>query len=150
MIGAGAVVITAGAIVLSGRPHPDLWSNAWSATGLGMAGFGLMAPILFILLNLFLDRRKARDAAVASLARLVDVSQHGKLPQVRDLDPYSLGAGPSRFGNADNYGQGDVYVPRGQDGFLAEALRSGHLVVLAGPSKAGKSRTAFRGPAGAP
>lgn len=141
--GTGAALMTAGAIVLSGRPHPDLWSNAWSATGLGMTAFGLTVPVSYILLGLFLDRRKPHDATVASPARLVDVSPHGKLPHVCDLDPYSLGASPSRYGNADSYGQCDVYVPRGQDEFLAEALRSGHLVVLAGPSKAGKSRTAF-------
>ena len=66
-----------------------------------------------------------------------------RLPRVAELDPYTLGATPSGYGNADTYGQRDEYVPRTKDEPLAAALRPGRLVVLVGPSKAGKTRTAF-------
>jgi TPR repeat protein len=78
-----------------------------------------------------------------SLAGLVDVLAQGRLPRVSELDPYTLGATPSKYGNADTYGQRDEYVPRAKDASLATAFRPGRLVVLAGPSKAGKTRTAF-------
>ena len=60
-----------------------------------------------------------------------------------ELDPYTLGAAPSAYGNAGTFGQRDEYVPRTKDEPLAAALRPGRLVVLTGPSKAGKTRTAF-------
>jgi hypothetical protein len=62
---------------------------------------------------------------------------------VRDLDPYTLGATPSAYGNAETYGQRDHYLARIKDEELADALSPGRLVVLVGPSKAGKTRTAF-------
>ncbi len=77
------------------------------------------------------------------LAGLVDVLAQGRLPRVSELAPYTLGATPSGYGNADTYRQRDEYVPRTKDEPLAAALRPGRLVVLAGPSKSGKSRTAF-------
>ena len=78
-----------------------------------------------------------------SLAELVEVLLHGRLPRVAELDPYTLGTTPSGYGNAETYGQRDHYVPRNQDEPLAAALRPGRLVVLVGPSKAGKTRSAF-------
>ena len=87
------------------------------------------------------------DRVVAVAACLdtgfVDVLAQGRLPRVSELDPYTLGTTPSGYGNADSYGQRDEYVPRAKDAPLAAALRPGRLVVLAGPSKAGKTRTAF-------
>jgi TPR repeat protein len=77
------------------------------------------------------------------LTELVDVLPHGRLPLVTDLDPYTLGATPSGYGNAETYGQRDEYVRRTQDVPLTAALRPGRLVILVGPSKAGKTRTAF-------
>ena len=88
-------------------------------------------------------------AGSVPLARLVDVTVEGRLPRVADLDPYTLGATPSAYGNASTYGQRDEYVLRATEEPLAAALRPGRLVVLAGPAKAGKTRTAFqvlRGP----
>lgn len=57
------------------------------------------------------------------LAGLVEVLRPGRLPTVAELDPYTLGATPSEYGNAETYGQRDGYVPRSKDGPLAAALR---------------------------
>ncbi len=86
----------------------------------------------------------ASDERSSLLAGLVEVPlADGRLPRVAGLDPYSLGTTPSAYGNAETYGQRDEYVPRAIDESLAAALRPGRLVVLVGPSKAGKTRTAF-------
>ena len=77
------------------------------------------------------------------LAGLVDVLVQGWLPRVAELDPYTLGATPSEYGNAKTHGQRDKYVTRTNDEVLAAELRPGRLVVLVGPSKVGKTRTAF-------
>jgi TPR repeat protein len=83
-------------------------------------------------------------ARTPPLAGLVEVALvDGRLPRVPELNPYTLGATPSEYGNAETYGQRDEYVPRTQDGTLAAALRPGRVVVLIGPSKVGKTRTAF-------
>ena len=60
-----------------------------------------------------------------------------------EIDPYTLGTTPSEYGNAETYGQRDEYVPRTKDEPLAAALCPGRLVVLVGPSKTGKTRTAL-------
>ena len=80
------------------------------------------------------------------IADLVDLVADGQLPRVDELDPYRLGTSPSNYGNRSNYGASDPYVPRTNhdvDQRLGGALVPGGLVVVAGPSKAGKSRTAF-------
>ena len=77
------------------------------------------------------------------LAELVEVSIHGLLPRVNKLNPYQLGTTPSAYGNSGTYGQHDRYVPRTKDEPLAAALSPSQRVVLVGPSKAGKTRTAF-------
>ena len=80
------------------------------------------------------------ERAVASPARK---RAEGQLLRVSELNPYTLGASPSEFGSAGTYGQRDEYVPRDTDEALAAALDSHAQVVLVGPSKAGKTRTAF-------
>lgn len=82
-------------------------------------------------------------AAGAPLADLIDVLPQGQLPRVADLDPYRLGVTPSAYGNRETYGQHDEYVQRSEDARIADALRPRRLVLLVGPSKSGKSRTAF-------
>jgi TPR repeat protein len=74
---------------------------------------------------------------------LVEEPAQGRLPRVSELNPYTLGATPSEFGNSDTYGQRDEYVPRVKDEPLTAALSDRAQVVLVGPSKAGKTRTAF-------
>ncbi|OBH30531.1 MULTISPECIES: tetratricopeptide repeat protein [unclassified Mycobacterium] len=80
------------------------------------------------------------------LASLVEVVVGQCLPTVEELNPYQLGSTPSPFGNARTYGESDPYVLRTRDHELAAALASserGTIVLLVGPSKAGKTRTAF-------
>uniref|UniRef100_UPI0012F68242 tetratricopeptide repeat protein n=1 Tax=Nocardia testacea TaxID=248551 RepID=UPI0012F68242 len=65
---------------------------------------------------------------------------------VGEVDPYQLGATSSVFGRSGEYGRRDRYVPRTAsmvDERLARALAGEQLVVLVGPSKAGKTRTLF-------
>ncbi|MGB3676431.1 MAG: hypothetical protein WA988_18530, partial [Candidatus Nanopelagicales bacterium] len=82
----------------------------------------------------------------ASLRQLVELFVDGDLPLIADLNPYNLGATASAFGNAQDFGRRDPYVPRTHndvDHRLQKALESRGLVVVAGPSKAGKTRTCF-------
>jgi TPR repeat protein len=84
-----------------------------------------------------------------------DLDRYGDLPVVEALDPYSLGATISMAGDGATYGQNDEYVPRTAhdvDATLDRELSTPRtdrsrpdrqLVVLLGPSKAGKTRTAF-------
>ncbi|MGW6023932.1 trypsin-like peptidase domain-containing protein [Streptomyces sp. NPDC055099] len=88
--------------------------------------------------------------AAEELSGLVELlGQHGDLPVVADLTPYQLGADPTEYGDSHRHGDHDPYVPRTArqvDRRLLEALASpGQLVLLVGPSKAGKTRTAFEG-----
>src|SRR5262249_3612109 len=78
-----------------------------------------------------------------SLEGLAELLVDGDLPQLEDMDPYRLGATRSNYGGSDSYGARDPYVPRCVDDDLRAALEPGPLVLLVGPSKAGKTRTAF-------
>ena len=83
---------------------------------------------------------------VEPLAGLVDVLDGDNLPLISDLNPYRLGATPTQFGDKDSYGHRDPYLPRARgevDTRLRGALQPGRLVLVVGPSKAGKTRTAF-------
>ncbi len=77
------------------------------------------------------------------VVELVEEPAQGRLLRVSELNPYALGSTPSDFGDADTYGQRDEYVPRVKDEPLAAALGPRAQVVLVGPSKVGKTRTAF-------
>jgi TPR repeat protein len=81
--------------------------------------------------------------SVLPLEGLVDWLVDGDLPRAGNLDPYRLGATPSIYGGSSSYGYFDAYVPRRVDDALRAALQPGRLVLLVGPSKAGKTRTAF-------
>ncbi|MFE6158955.1 trypsin-like peptidase domain-containing protein [Streptomyces sp. NPDC056486] len=88
--------------------------------------------------------------AAEELSGLVELlGPHGDLPVVADLTPYQLGADPTEFGDIHRHGDQDPYVSRTAhqvDHRLQEALCiPGQLVLLVGPSKAGKTRTAFEG-----
>ncbi|MGW5386150.1 tetratricopeptide repeat protein [Nocardia sp. NPDC003963] len=68
------------------------------------------------------------------------------LPRIAETDPYLLGATSSTFGGPGEYGRGDRYVARTAnrvDERLAEALTGTRMVIVVGPSKAGKTRTLF-------
>jgi hypothetical protein len=85
-----------------------------------------------------LRQRAARDTRLRAALR------SWPLPRMARTDPYRLGVFPPRGGEA---GAGAAeYVSRGQvDSDLEEALRTSPrgFVLLSGPSRAGKSRTAF-------
>ena len=115
---------------LAGVPAAVDW---WRLLGVADPGMLPVHPPLGVS-----DQLRSRLAGLVELP-LID----GRLPQVAGLDPYSLGTTPSAYGNAETYGQRDEYVPRAIDESLASALHPGRLVVLVGPSKAGKTRTAF-------
>ncbi|MFD9106642.1 trypsin-like peptidase domain-containing protein [Streptomyces virginiae] len=71
---------------------------------------------------------------------------NGDLPRVRDLDPYELGTTPSDYGAHGTYGEQDRYVARTgneADTHLRAALKPAQYVILVGPAKVGKTRTAF-------
>ncbi|MFD3702198.1 caspase domain-containing protein [Nocardia sp. NPDC058658] len=96
---------------------------------------------------------------VQSFSALHDVVHNvhdGKLPTIRSLNPYTLGATPSPVGNAETHGDVDWYVARTYNNVdlrLQSAVRTGsavaanttenQLVLVLGPSKSGKTRTAF-------
>ncbi len=87
-----------------------------------------------------------REQTAVLLAGLVDVINGDDLPRLAELNPYLLGATPTAFGDKDSYGQHDPYVPRTREDFdsrLRAALQPGRLVLVVGPSKSGKTRTAF-------
>ena len=89
---------------------------------------------------LLVDTTKGAADELDELAKWVDGDE---FPAVKDLNPYQLGSTSSDYGNRSNYGQHDPYVPRRVDLALRDALQPGQLVLVVGPSKAGKSRTAF-------
>ena len=85
------------------------------------------------------------------LADLVEiVASHTGLPIVSELDPYRLGSTTSLVGDSVRYGEADPYVLRtagDADDQLGAAIHSatlgGPMIVLVGPSKSGKTRTAY-------
>ncbi|MGV9679112.1 tetratricopeptide repeat protein [Nocardia sp. NPDC003482] len=86
------------------------------------------------------------ETSSRSLRDLVQVFGLNDLPTIGELDPYLLGATSSAFGRSGEYGRRDSYVPRTAgrvDERLAQALTGDRLVVMVGPSKAGKTRTLF-------
>ena len=86
------------------------------------------------------------EQAAVPLAELAELIDQDELPLLTELDPYRLGATPSEFGDTHSYGQRDPYVPRTRDELdsrLRAALQPGRLVLVVGPSKSGKTRTAF-------
>jgi CHAT domain-containing protein/tetratricopeptide (TPR) repeat protein len=66
----------------------------------------------------------------------------GGPPRVREINPYRLGATPSRYGDQQGR-EHDPYIPREADEDMHAALRHREFVLVTGPSKAGKSRAAY-------
>jgi hypothetical protein len=84
-----------------------------------------------------LDRlRQRRQAKSDRESRLSAALCHWPLPTVAELDRRRLGVFPARPGGDD------PYVPRACDPDLREAVKPGRFVLVAGPPRAGKSRTA--------
>ena len=81
--------------------------------------------------------------SLATLDGLADWLAHGDFPLVTDMNAYQLGATESDYGHANDHGQHDSYVARRIDPELRAALQPQRFVLLVGPSKVGKTRTAF-------
>ncbi|MEV6060894.1 tetratricopeptide repeat protein [Nocardia asteroides] len=85
--------------------------------------------------------------ADSDLVDLVELhGPDGDLPVVRSLDPYRLKVSRSLFGDSISFGESDPYVARndrGVDRRVSAALSGDRLVLVTGPSKAGKTRTLF-------
>jgi hypothetical protein len=62
------------------------------------------------------------------------------LPTAAEADPLTLGIFPPRFADGSKLGP---YVPRSIDSALDEALAQRALVLVIGPARAGKSRSAY-------
>ncbi|MER5614117.1 tetratricopeptide repeat protein [Streptomyces sp. NPDC002215] len=76
----------------------------------------------------------------------VPLTEDGEIPRVDEVDPYDIGVARSKYGGSGGGapGAGAPYVPRrAQDDRLGELLAGRRFVVLAGRSKAGKSRTLY-------
>ena len=71
---------------------------------------------------------------------LTSVLWRWPMPTAAQADPLSLGIFPSRFGDGSKLGP---YVPRSIDSALDEALAQRVLVLVIGPARAGKSRSAY-------
>ncbi len=83
------------------------------------------------------------EARRLRLVRLVEIAPgaDGRLPTVKSVDPYRLRVSDSPYGTVGI--RNDPYVPRDLDDDLDRALVEDPFVLVVGPSKAGKSRTAF-------
>jgi TPR repeat protein len=83
---------------------------------------------------------------VEPLTGQVERLHDGDLPLVRELNPYLAGATESKYATRASSGTRDPYVARtfhDVDARVRASLKPGQMVLLAGPSKAGKTRTAF-------
>jgi hypothetical protein len=83
-----------------------------------------------------------RQTALAALEDLLELPlTDGRLPHLKEIDPYSLGVTLSDYaGRRDG---SDQYVERESDARVRAAVKQNHFTVVVGPSKAGKSRTAY-------
>jgi tetratricopeptide (TPR) repeat protein len=100
-------------------------------------------------------REQAEDQLRARLeSRLaLPLTISGELPSVGEVDPYHIGVTPSTYsGHRPEDRHSDTYVGRREpdallekalDSVLSAAPDSARLLLLAGPSKSGKSRTLF-------
>ena len=59
-IAAAAIAIGVAQIELSGKPQPDIWSNAWLLLALSLAFVGLMTAAVFFVIDIF--AREAKPA----------------------------------------------------------------------------------------
>ncbi len=101
-----------------------------------------LASLLIGVAGLIVDRR-TQTTALRRTQRDTDVAMDAALaswpPQrVADADLYDVGVHPPLGGPT-----GDHYVPRDGDGRLRDAVAEGGVVLIVGPARSGKSRSAF-------
>ena len=92
---------------------------------------------VYIAVNAQLRRIADAQQSVGDDAARDGLYRHWPLPHLGSADPYGLGVFPGLAG------PDAPYVARDVDDELASAIQRGGVVVLKGPSKSGKSRTAF-------
>ncbi|OYN77670.1 tetratricopeptide repeat protein [Mycolicibacterium sphagni] len=89
----------------------------------------------------------ATDPAAASdIRELVELFGHDNFPAVAESNPYVLGATESHYGDRRSYGLHDRYVARTRNKFdetLVTSISANDFTLIVGPSKAGKTRSAF-------
>ncbi|HMJ03062.1 MAG TPA: hypothetical protein VK506_08970 [Conexibacter sp.] len=141
--GSGAAAI-ATATLLSQELLPSFGLRVWVTVGLTAA-----AGLIVILIGAW--RAQANDrAAERELDALLDAAHACWPPRAAGaLSPYDLGAHPT----GDHPPQAEpaggppdvlpTYVPRTVDEALADALAKADVVVVYGPSRAGKTRSAY-------
>jgi TPR repeat protein len=107
-------------------------------------------PIGDVVTALGLPVQICKPPTAYEITDLVELVHDSDLPIVQNLDPYWLGATKSLVGDSNSYGVADRYVARTAgrvddllDSAIRAALQGGPMVMLVGPSKAGKTRTAF-------
>ncbi|MFE9771734.1 tetratricopeptide repeat protein [Streptomyces sp. NPDC005931] len=71
----------------------------------------------------------------------VPLTEEGEIPRVDQVDPYDIGVSRSKYSSGPD--DAPYVARRQQDGELDAALADARFVVLAGRSKAGKSRTLY-------
>jgi hypothetical protein len=71
---------------------------------------------------------------------LSSVLRHTPMPTAAEADPLMLGVFRSRIPANDGVGP---YIPRSVDGEIDQALKANGFVLLIGPARAGKSRSAY-------
>jgi hypothetical protein len=99
---------------------------------------GVVITVTFAAATFALDRlRQRRQAAGDRQARLSAALCHWPLPKVAELDRRRLGVFPA--GPAGD----EAYVPRACDTTLRDAVKPGRFLIVAGPPRAGASRTAL-------
>ncbi len=132
----GAAILGATGVVVAGLPKIIPHAPPWLSAVLIVAG---MVVELASRLTKWPKSRAQWTATVDAL-----LLQGPPLPTVAIVDPYDLGVFRSNI--AEQYslpGQHPPYVRRDVDNRLEDAFKSESFVLIVGPSKAGKSRTAF-------
>ncbi|HTA15804.1 MAG TPA: hypothetical protein VK781_13190, partial [Solirubrobacteraceae bacterium] len=119
------------------------------ALRLGSA-IGLLLGALAGFFLFVLERRtQRRDQVAERLTALKTTPDRTGPIRLRDMSPYDLGTDHEAITVVSNGGRPHDYIPRDRDGRLREMLQgarasdSPKMIVLRGPSKAGKSRTLF-------
>lgn len=111
----------------------ELGATRWICAG----GLGLI--VLATLAREVLHARETTRRADQTVNRLLLCPPR----PVRDANPYVLGVSHSEIADRFDLGDGPPYVSRDVDAELDRCLVRGVFTILVGPSKAGKSRTAF-------
>ena len=124
-------------------PTPMLILLAFVAPLIGTIGSGSLFELLKNRQASAEENRTLRLRQQEALKKLLILppSALGTLPTADEVDLYSnaVGVSPSRYA-----GDADPYVPRTEvDKQIDSSLAENRFVLVAGPSKAGKSRTAF-------